>query len=269
MANAFILDDICFSYTEKTLIEKLSASLETGKLFGIVGPNGCGKTTLVNLLAGHLRPAGGHIIFKEKPLSRYTRRELAREIALVPQDFYVNFPFTAREVVLMGRYPHMPRFSQPSPHDDALVNEAMAATDTAAFSNRLVTELSGGERQRVVVARSLAQNTPFMILDEATSNLDIRHALALLEQIKGKIEEQGRTVIAVFQDINLAARFCDELILMKKGRVEAFGETAEVLTPENLQRVFDIEARIRFEPFAGASQATFACKKEFAEGCRD
>lgn len=260
MANAFILDRISFGYTDKILIEKLSACLEAGKLFGIVGPNGCGKTTLVNLLAGHLRPAGGRILFNEKPLSSYTKRELARKIALVPQDYFVNFSFTAREVVMMGRYPHMPRFSQPSPLDDALVDEAMAATDTAAFSSRLVTELSGGERQRVVVARALAQNTPFMILDEATSNLDIRHALSLLEQIRERIEEKGRTVIAVFQDINLAVRFCDELIMMKNGRIETFGETATVLTPENLQRVFDVEARVRFEPFAGARQVTFASK---------
>jgi cobalamin transport system ATP-binding protein len=262
MANAFILDDISFGYTEQKLIERLSVSLETGKLFGIVGPNGCGKTTLANLLAGHLRPAGGSILFNEKPLSNYSRRELAREIALVPQDFYVNFPFTAREVVMMGRYPHMPRFSQPSQRDDALVDKAMAETDTSAFSNRLVTELSGGERQRVVVARALAQNTPFMILDEATSNLDIRHALSLLEQIRGRIKEKGRTVIAVFQDINLATRFCDELIMMKSGRIEAFGETAAILTPENLQRVFNIEARVRFDLFVRANQVTFACQKE-------
>jgi iron complex transport system ATP-binding protein len=258
MTCAFIIDGISFGYTEKTLIEKLSACFKAGKLFGIVGPNGCGKTTLVNLLAGHLRPAGGRILLKEKPLSRYTRRELAREIALVPQDFYVNFPFTAREVVMMGRYPHIPRFSQPSSHDDALVNEAMTGTDTTAFSNRLITELSGGERQRVVVARALAQDTPFMILDEATSNLDIRHAIALLELVREGIEKKEKTVVAVFQDINLAARFCDELVMMKNGRIEAFGPTEEVLTPENLQRVFDVGARIRFDSFADASQVTFA-----------
>ncbi len=258
MSSVFTIDGISFGYTEQKLIEKLSARLEAGKLFGIVGPNGCGKTTLVNLLAGHLQPSGGLILFNEKPLSRYTRRELARNISLVPQNFYVNFSFTAREVVMMGRYPHIPRFSQPSQRDDTLVDEAMTATDTAVFSNRLVTELSGGERQRVVVARALAQDTPLMLLDEATSNLDIRHALSLLEQIRERIEEKGRTVIAVFQDINLAARFCDELIMMKSGQIEAYGKTAEVLTPESLQRVFDVEARVRFEPFAGASQVTFA-----------
>ena len=257
MDIAFHIDDIGFGYTEKPLIENLSARFDKGKFIAIVGPNGCGKTTLVNLLAGALRPKWGRIFFKGNPLADYGKRNLAREIALMPQDFNINFSFTVREVVMMGRYPHIPRFSQPSALDHARVDEALAATDTTTFAARLVTELSGGERQRVAVARALAQGTPFLLLDEATSNLDIRHAITLLGQIRDGIEKEGRTVIAVFQDINLAVRFCDDLLMMKNGRIEAFGPTSEVLTPENLQRVFDIEARVRFEPYAGAGQVTF------------
>jgi iron complex transport system substrate-binding protein len=267
MSSAFTIENISFDYTGKKLFEKFSACLEAGRLFGIIGPNGCGKTTLVNLLAGHLRPVEGRILLKGELLSQFTKRTLAKEIALVPQDFYVNFPFTAREVVMMGRYPHMPRFSQPSSHDETLVENAMMETDTAVFSNRMVTELSGGERQRVVIARALAQDTPCLILDEATSNLDIRHAITLLEKIREKLEDKSRTVIAVFQDINLAARFCDELVMMKNGRIEAFGCTTEVLTPKNLRRVFDVEARVRFDSFADANQVTFARKGEDFSSC--
>lgn len=254
----YCLEDISFGYTNRILIEKLSAQIEGCRLIGIVGPNGCGKTTLLNLLAGSLRPDQGRIFFKNKPLSGYTKRALARAVALVPQDFFVNFPFTAHEVAMMGRYPHMPRFSPPSSRDHDLVAEAMTKTDTLTFAQRLVTELSGGERQRVMVARALAQNTPVLLLDEATSNLDIRHTIALLEQIRTGVREKGQTVIAVFQDINLAARFCDNLIMMKNGRIEVSGPTAKVLTPENLQDVFDVEARIRYDSFADASQVTFA-----------
>jgi len=262
MTFAFHIDGIGFGYAGNLLIENLSACFNQGKFIAIVGPNGCGKTTLVNLLAGALRPKWGRIFFKGNPLADYRKRTLAREIALMPQDFNVNFPFSVREVVMMGRYPHIPRFSQPSSLDHARVDDALAATDTTTFADRLVTELSGGERQRVVAARALAQDTPYLILDEATSNLDIRHAIALLEKIREGIEKKGRTVIAVFQDLNLAVRFCDDLLMMKNGRIEAFGTAGEVLTPENLERVFDVGAKVRFEPFAGAGQVTFAAKAE-------
>ncbi len=260
-AGLYSLDNVSFGYAGTRVIEGLSVSFEEGKLYAVVGPNGCGKTTLLHLLAGYLRPDAGSIRLKGKPLDRYPRRDLARQVALVPQDFTTGFPFTAREVVMMGRYPHLPRFSLPSARDQALVDEALAATDTAPLAQRLMTELSGGERQRVVVARALAQDTPCLLLDEATSNLDIRHALALLEGVRERIERKGRSAVAVFHDLNLAIRFCDDLVLMKEGRILACGAVKEVLTAENLERVFAAAARVRFEPFIQAAQVAFATEK--------
>lgn len=252
------VDGVDFDYPGKRAIAGLHASFGQGRLCGVVGPNGCGKTTLLHLLAGSLRPGAGRILLRGRSLGSFRRRELAREIALVPQDFWVNFPYTVREVVMMGRYPHLGRFSPPSGRDQALVEEALESTDTAALAGRLMTELSGGERQRVAAARALAQDTPSLLLDEATSHLDIRHALALLGLVRHRVKERGLTVIAVFHDLNLAARFCDDLILLQEGRLEAWGATAEALTPENLERVFGVEAQVRYEPFIAAHQVIFA-----------
>jgi iron complex transport system ATP-binding protein len=192
-----------------------------------------------------------------KSVSSYPKRVLARRIALVPQNFYINFPFTAQEVVMMGRYPHLGRFTYPSEEDQHLVAKIMDRTGTIEFKDRRVTELSGGERQRVVFARALAQNTDCLVLDEATSNLDISHSLALLQLVAGRVATLGRTAIAVFQDINLAAAHCDELIFMQAGRIAASGPVDAVLTPKILSEVFDVEARVYDEPFTGARQVAF------------
>jgi len=253
----FEIEDISFSYNDKKAIDGLSLSLNEGKFYGIIGPNGCGKSTLLDLLAKHQTPASGRIVYKKRALAGYSRRVLSREIALVPQNFYINFPFRAEEIVMMGRYPYIPRFSRPSEKDVRIVDEIMKKTQTAEFKHRYITALSGGERQRVVFARAMAQDTPFLILDEATSNLDVNHALSLLELAKRGTENQGKTVIAVMQNMNLAAMFCEELVFMKDGRVVAGGPTDDVLTSETIRSVFGVESRIRYEPYADANQVVF------------
>ena len=254
---AYDIQAVSFAYGQRAALRDVSLNLNPGVFYGIVGPNGCGKTTLLDLLTRHLRPETGAIRYRGKELARYSKKALAKEVALVPQNFYINFPFTAGEVVMMGRYPHIPRFSGPSAEDVRVVNEIMARTDTEAFAGRFVTELSGGERQRVIFARALAQNTPVLILDEATSNLDIRHALSLLGLTAGKVAGEGRTVIAVFQDINLAAAYCGEIIFMQDGRIAAKGPTDEVLRPETIRAVFGVEAKIYYESYAGCRQVVF------------
>jgi iron complex transport system ATP-binding protein len=253
----FEIDRLGFSFAEKRVLADVTLGLETGAFYGIVGPNGCGKTTLVDLLCRFRHPQSGEIRFKGKTLGMYSRRELARQIALVPQNFYINFPFTVRDVVTMGRYPYIPRFSGPSRQDAELVARVMAEAGIAAMAGRFVTELSGGERQRVVFARALAQDTPVLILDEATSNLDIGQAIRLLGLAARRVRQQGRTVVAIFQDINQAAAYCDRLIFMSGGTIAAAGPTAEVLNPEIIRGVFGVESRVYHDGDTGSARVAF------------
>jgi len=250
----FRMQRVSFRYGQRRVVADFDLELEAGIFHGLLGPNGCGKTTVLDLLGNYKQPAQGRIDFRGKPLQRYPRRDLARQIALVPQDFSINFPYRTEDIVLMGRYPHMPRFAAPSPRDRRIVADVMAKADVRELQGRFVTELSGGERQRVVFARALAQDTPVLLLDEATSNLDIRHALALLRLAAEDVRRRQKTVVAVFQDINLAAQFCDRLVFMRRGQVAASGPVNQVLTPDIIAKVFDVEARVYDEAFTGCRQ---------------
>ena len=253
MTAAFNVNNATFAYGDKIVIDRLSARIETGRFYGIIGPNGCGKSTLIDLFTGHRRPMEGTVSYRGEPLRHYAKSRIAKEIALVPQDFHMNFPFTAREIVMMGRYPHMPRFSTPTGNDMQWVERIMTETHTDTLKNRYVNELSGGERQRVVFARALAQDASVLLLDEATSNLDVNHTLLLLNLAARSVQRQ-KTVIAVFQDINLAALYCDHLIFMVAGRVAVNGPTNTVLTPETLETVFQVSAKIEFDDYCNAKQ---------------
>lgn len=253
----FRVCQIYFSYKNREIIKDISLLLDPGYFYGIVGPNGCGKTTFIDLLMGHKRVARGTICYKGREILSYSKKELARETALVPQNFYSDFPFNAGEIVMMGRYPYIPRFSPPSAHDAEIVTRVMQFTGTEKFRYRSMTELSGGERQRVVFARALAQDTPVLMLDEATSNLDIRHTLNLFDRLSEDVREKKKTVIAVIQDINLAATYCDRMIFMKEGMIAAFGETAQVLRPEIIKKVFDVESTVYFDPCSDSLKVGF------------
>jgi iron complex transport system ATP-binding protein len=237
------LENIGFAYGLKTVIEDLSLTLESGHFYGIIGPNGCGKSTLIDLLAGHIQPHKGTIRLTGRQLGAYTRKELAHRIALVPQDFQIDFPYTCKEIVMMGRYPHIPRFARPAEHDRRVVQTIMQQADLNGFEERYVHQLSGGERQRVVFARSLAQQTPILLLDEATSNLDLRHCLTLLNLAAQQVKDRC-LVIAVMQDLNLAAMYCDRLICMNGGGIFSSGKLEEVLTADMLQSVFQVRASV-------------------------
>jgi len=251
------LDRIEFAYGPNAVIADLSLTIEGGHFYGIIGPNGSGKSTLIDLLAGHLRADAGGIRFDGRPLAAYSRKDLARRIALVPQDFRINFPYTCREIVMMGRYPHIPRFTQPNADDLAIVDGIFKEADLLGFENRPINRLSGGERQRVVFARSLAQATDVLLLDEATSNLDMRHTVQLLNLASRRVTTRT-AVIAVLQDVNLAAMYCDRLVCMREGQIFASGPLASVLTSQTLKTVFQVDARVSPSAFIGSLQVSFS-----------
>ena len=254
---SFELTSVSFSYSEKKVIDDISLSFGPGMFCGIIGPNGCGKTTLLDLLAKHRRPTAGRIAYKNRDLGTYSTKELSKEISLVPQNFYINFPFTVKEVVMMGRYPHIPRFSAPSAKDISIVQDIMEKTGVSEFTGRFINELSGGERQRVVFARALAQGAQVLILDEATSNLDINHSISLLNICERRMKQQGKTIISVMQDINLAAVYCDYLVFMSGGRIVIHGATRDVLNPGTMREVFNVDAKVYTESYSDSLQVVF------------
>ncbi len=254
---SFSLVNLCFAYDGHRVIDGMTLSFDPGKSFGIIGSNGSGKSTLLDLMAGHLAPDSGTVFLGENPLSLYKRKALALKIAMVPQMFTVNFSYTAREVVMMGRYPHIPKFSAPGGEDMDMVERVMEKTGTAPFRDRLVTEVSGGERQRIFFARALAQNAENLLLDEATASLDINHAVSMMNIVTREVREKEKTVVSVFQDINLAAMYCDELVFLKQGRVAAKGPVDDVLTELTVSEVFGVSCHVAYHPHAGARQVVY------------
>ena len=246
-----------FAYSGNPVLSDINLELRRGRCYGILGPNGSGKTTLLDLLAGLLTPEAGAITFKGRRLHSWPKRQLACELALVPQDFMVRFGFSVREVVEMGLHPRLHRFASPSQAEQDRVEQALAATGITHLADRPVTRLSGGEKQRVAVARALAQQPEVLLLDEATSNLDIHHSLEILHLIRARFEQQGMQVVAVMHDLNLAALFCDSLIFLKSGRIVCQGPAEEVLTPINIEAVFGVEAEVAVSTFTNSRQVSF------------
>ncbi|MDG4476705.1 ABC transporter ATP-binding protein [Thiovibrio frasassiensis] len=255
--NGFALSGVSFSYGTTPALVGLDITLKPGRFYGIVGPNGCGKTTFLDLLTGGKSPDRGRVSFMDRPVAAYRRRDLARLVALVPQDFGIDFAFTVQEVVLMGRHPHIGRFASPAVEDWRQVEAAMAAIGISHFKDRFVNELSGGEKQRVVVARALAQQTPYLLFDEATSSLDVRYTMQIFNVARNLVKEEGRTVIAVIHNLNLAAAYCDEIIFMQGGKVAACGPTETVLEAALIKKVFGVESRVGFDQFSNTQQISF------------
>jgi iron complex transport system ATP-binding protein len=247
MSSLFQVNNLCFSYAKSRVLKDVSLELEAGIFYGLIGANGSGKSTLLELLTGGLAASSGHVLFLNKNIESYTKPELATKIALVPQHFSMDFEYSVRDVVLMGRHPHIPRFSAPSAQDFNAVDVSMKTMDIMHLSGRTVNALSGGELQRVVMARALAQDTQVLILDEATSNLDIHHTIAIMQVIRKRVSKNGLTVIAAIHDLNLAAAFCDNCLVLKDGEIVSNGDVNTVFTKEMLQDVFSVDTECIFQ----------------------
>jgi len=247
---------ISFAYAERRataarVLDHLSIEGQGGRNVGLLGPDGSGKTTLLRVLAGILPPLAGSVLVDGKPIDRLSRRELARRVAVVPQETHATFDFTVIDMVLMGRYPHLGTFELEGIHDQEIARDALAATGTSALEARSFATLSGGEKQRVVIASALAQASEMLLLDEPTASLDLAYQFEIGALLRRLNAERGTTMIVSTHDLNLAAAVCDRIVLLASGRVVAQGTTTETLTADRIRALYGVEVDVQFHPRAG------------------
>lgn len=249
---------ITVCYGAREVIAGLSLSAEPGQLTAIIGPNGAGKSTLMRALNGAKKISSGEILLDGKPLREFARRVVGRRIAVVAQESELRFPVTVTEFVLGGRYSWSSTgaWGWETARDVEAARLALDETGLTGFGARLVNELSGGERQRAVLARALAAEASILLLDEPTANLDLAHQAAMLSLVRERCDERGSSAVVVTHDVNLAATFADRVLLLKSGRTLASGVPREVLTPDTLRELFDIQVLVDEHPITGAPRIT-------------
>lgn len=247
------LKNISFSYGGPDVIRDLSLEIGRGEIVGILGPNGAGKSTLIKIMSGIFKPKSGKVLLDGKDIALIPHRERAETIATVPQMTDTPFSFTAMEVVLMARATRLPIFGFESEDDIRIAKEAMEMTSSFEFASRNLGSLSGGERQRVILARAFAQQTPIILLDEPATFLDIRHQIELNKLLSEQNKKQGLTIISALHDLNMAAAFCNRVILVKDGNVFADGLPNQVMTTDNIFSVFGAKVKTIEDPKNGRS----------------
>jgi iron complex transport system ATP-binding protein len=237
-----------FYYNGVQILNQININADNGDFIGIIGANGSGKTTLLKVISRVLKPKVGCVFVNGKNINEMKSREIAKNIGVVPQNISINFDFSVEDIVLMGRTPYVK--NQETIEDIAIAREAMRQTNTYHLKDRIITEISGGELQRVIIARALAQKPGIILLDEPTSHLDLKYQIEILELLKGLSKKL--IVIAVIHDLNLAAHYCDKIILLKKGEILSNGTPQEVLTHNNIKHAFDIPVEIITNPLTNS-----------------
>lgn len=245
-------ESLTLGYDARIVSAGLSVSIPAGEFTVIVGPNACGKSTLLRSLARVLAPLAGEVFLDGQPIESYRSKEVSRRLALLPQTALAPDGITVTDLVGRGRYPHQRMLQQWSAADEAAVAQAMAATNVVALADRTVGELSGGQRQRVWLAMALAQDTPILLLDEPTTFLDIAHQIEVLDLCRTQNLERGQTIVAVLHDLNHAARYASHIIAMRDGEIVASGAPAEIITAETVEAVFSMRAAVVKDPVSGA-----------------
>jgi len=240
-------------YESTKVLDGISFSINPGDFVGVLGPNGSGKTTLLRALSKVLKPRIGAVFLENSNIYLMKSREVAKNIAVVPQDAApAGFNLTVLDFVLMGRHPHMSRFKMESEKDFAIAKRAMEMTNTLYLAEKNINELSGGERQRVLIARALTQEPKVLLLDEPTSHLDVNNQLEIMELLKRLCLERKMAVLAVLHDFNIASHYCDSLILLNGGRIVSMGAVDDVLTSENIKKVFQVDVIVKRNPITGS-----------------
>ncbi len=267
MDSELTLKDVYFRYNSQWCLEGIDFDLTRGEIVGMIGPNGSGKSTLLKIMDGLLKAQKGEILLLSRPLSHYTRADIARHIAMVPQESTFQFSFSVFEVVLMGRFPHLGLFPFEGREDQEIAHQSMQLTGTLDLARRSIHELSGGEKQRVLIARALTQKARIILLDEPTSFLDIRHKVEIFELISTLSRTQGLSVIIVSHDISLAAQYCQRMLLLNRGSVYKIGEPAEVITADTISKVYQCPVFVDKNPISKTPRITVLSKTE--EGKRE
>jgi len=244
------VEHLTAGYGAKTVLNGVSLHIPAGKITALIGPNGCGKSTLLKCFSRLVTPFSGEVRLGERALNTFSSRQLARQLALLPQQHLAPEGIQVRELVGYGRNPWLNLWGRLSQQDQLKVQQAMADAQITELAEKRVTELSGGQRQRVFLAMVLAQDTPLLLLDEPTTYLDINHQVELMALLHRQ-NQQGKTLVAVLHDLNQASRYCDWLVMMAQGRVVAQGTPQQVMTPELLAQVFGVDAQIHADPISG------------------
>ncbi len=241
--------DLSFAYYDHQVLKGFSFDVERGSFISIMGPNGCGKSTLVKIISKVLKGYEGNISIAGKDIKTLSTKEVAKLVCVVPQQLHVGFNFSVRDMVMMGRFPYLSRFANETSKDIAFVDTIMEKTKISQFSDRRFEQLSGGERQRVIIAQALVQDSPLILLDEPTSHLDMNYQIELMELFLKINRDEGKTIVGVFHDINLAIQYSREMILIKEGNIVSMGGIDEVVTKENIKRVFHSDVYVGKNPF--------------------
>jgi len=236
--NVFQFSGVSLSYGENEILRELDFSIGGGEIIGILGPNGSGKTTLLKMMAGVLPPQSGRIQFMGKDLPDYGRQDIARRLSVLPQDTVIDFPFTALEIVLMGRAPYLKNFQWESARDYQIAKANMEITDCWEFAGRDIRYLSGGERERVLLARALTQEPEVLLLDEPTTHLDLKHWLDIFRLLKKLNQERGLTIVLVLHDLNFASLICGRILLLADREIKAQGTPEAVLKPDIIETIY-------------------------------
>jgi iron complex transport system ATP-binding protein len=242
------LENITLGYGKRTVLRDINLSVVPGEMVGIVGPNGSGKSTLIKGVCRLLTPKGGHVLINGHDVAQINRAELARLVAVVPQTPNLPDTYTAFEIVLMGRTPHLGMLRFEGGKDFDIAWRAMEMTRTQSIAERRMDEISGGEKQRLIIARALAQQPRLILMDEPTSHLDINYQIETLDFTKGLCRDQNMAAVAVLHDLNLAAQYCDRLVLLSEGRIYAEGSPEDVITAQNIKEVYGADVCISPHP---------------------
>lgn len=241
-------ENLTLGYDQRVISTELSVSIPDGGFTVIVGPNACGKSTLLRSLARILKPSAGTVFLDDAPIGGYRPKEISRRLGLLPQTSLAPDGITVTDLIARGRFPHQRMLRQWSDEDDTAVSDAMRATNVVELADRGVDELSGGQRQRVWLAMVLAQETPLLLLDEPTTFLDIAHQIEVLDLCRTLNEQTGRTIVAVLHDLNHACRYASHIIAMRDGRIIARGTPAEIITESRVQEIFGLDCKIIVDP---------------------